>query len=181
MKWSKKAKVLPNKAHVWPPQSFYNLNVLLNNGQLCNLYSLKHKKILLVNTASDCGYTAQYRELQQLYQQQKDRLCIIAFPANDFGRQEKSSNEAIAAFCTHNYSVTFPLAIKSVVVKNEQQHPVFQWLSHAHLNGWNNQAPEWNFSKYLIDEQGVLLYYFGPAVSPLSDVMAKAIDNKNIF
>ena len=149
-----------------PSLSFHSLSVQLNNGQLLSFEQLKGKKVLLVNTASDCGYTHQYAQLQELYNQSRGSLEIIGFPANDFKEQEKGSDEDIAKFCQVNYGISFPLAKKSSVVPGPDQHPVFDWLTHSNKNGWNDKAPEWNFSKYLIDENGRLLYYFPPAVAP---------------
>jgi glutathione peroxidase len=149
--------------------------VKLNNGNSVPLASFKGKKIMLVNTASDCGYTPQYEALQSLYEQYNRNLVIIGFPANDFGEQEKGNDSEIASFCTINFGVTFPLAVKSVVIKSDQQNVVFQWLSDKSKNGWNNQPPSWNFSKYLINEQGVLTHYFDPAVSPTGTDVVKAV------
>jgi glutathione peroxidase len=171
----KKTKVMTNKA-VIPPQSLYKLSTDLNDGSRLSFDSLKGKKILIVNTASNCGYTNQYDDLEKLYEKYKDKLLVIGFPANDFKEQEKGTDEEIAKFCKLNYGVTFPLAKKSTVVKSEQQNAIFKWLSDANNNGWNNQQPTWNFSKYLIDETGRLINYFDPAVSPLSDEMIKAIE-----
>jgi len=134
--------------------------------------------VLLVNTASDCGYTAQYKELQQLFDRHKNYLLIISFPANDFKEQEMLTNEEIASFCKSNFNITFPLARKSVVVKNNRQNNVFAWLTHKDLNGWNEQPPQWNFSKYLVNENGLLTHYFSPSVSPLSKSIKQAV-NKN--
>jgi len=102
-------------------------------------------------------------------------LEIIAFPANDFKEQEKGPDEAIAAFCSINYGVSFPLVKKSIVIKGVAQHPVFRWLTDKGLNGWNDKPPSWNFAKYLVNEEGVLTHYFEPAVSPLSDAVRKAV------
>jgi len=137
--------------------------------------SLKGKKILLVNTASECGYTGQYDQLQKLYSGYNNQLVIIGFPANDFKEQEKGTNEEIAAFCKQNYGVSFPLAEKSVVVKASHQNNIFQWLTDPAKNGWNKQAPTWNFCKYLVNEEGMLTNYFGPAVEPTSEEIIKAI------
>lgn len=170
--------VLTNEANKVPPQNFYDLKVVMNNGQAVPLSQYKGSKILLVNTASDCGYTGQYEALQQLWQRYKGRLVIIGFPANDFKQQEKGSDDAIAAFCKLNYGVQFPLAQKSTVLKKPGQHPVFTWLSHAAQNGWNDQAPQWNFSKYLINERGVLTHYFGPAIAPTDKAVIAAIEKQ---
>ena len=128
-----------------------------------------------MNTASDCGYTAQYAELQKLYEANKGTLEVIGFPANDFKEQESGSDADIAQFCSVNFGVSFPLAKKSSVVKSAAQNNIFNWLSDAAKNGWNNQSPEWNFSKYLVNEEGVLTHYFPPAVSPLSAEVVAAI------
>ncbi len=174
----KNTKKMENTAIKTPITSFYDLKTTMNDGQELLLSSLKGKKILLVNTASDCGYTNQYEDLQKLYELNKDKLVIIAFPANDFKEQEKGTDNEIAAFCKKNYGITFPLAIKSTVVKSTQQNPVFQWLTDPAKNGWCNQSPSWNFSKYLVNENGVLINYFSAAVSPLSEEVLNAIQNK---
>ena len=158
-----------------PPVSFYSLSATGNNGKELLFETLKGKKVLLVNTASDCGYTAQYAELQKLYRHAKEDLEIIAFPSNDFKEQEQGSDAAIAQFCSVNFGVSFPLTKKAVVVKAPDQHPVYQWLTRAQLNGWNNKAPAWNFSKYLVNENGELTHYFDPGVSPVSTEVLQAI------
>jgi glutathione peroxidase len=159
-----------------PLVPFYSLQYELNNGSSFLFEQLKGKKVLLVNTASDCGYTGQYEQLQELYQRYQGQLVILGFPANDFKEQEKGSDEEIATFCKINYGVTFPLMKKSSVVKGASQNPVFRWLSDASLNGWNKQAPKWNFSKYLVNEKGVLTHYFDPGVSPVSQQVTDAIE-----
>jgi len=171
-----KSRVLKNEESANPVESIYNYSIELNNGRKFELSELKGKKILLVNTASDCGYTNQYEQLQELYGRLPDKLMIIGFPANDFKEQEKGSDEEIAAFCKVNYGVTFPIAKKSTVVRGLAQNKIFHWLSHSEENGWCNRQPTWNFSKYLVNEEGVLTHYFDPAVSPLSDEVLKAVD-----
>ncbi|CAN5731487.1 hypothetical protein BH11BAC4_BH11BAC4_14500 [soil metagenome] len=158
-----------------PPVSFYSLKATAINGENFDLSKLKGKKLLLVNTASDCGYTGQYDELEKLYQSNKDKLVVIGFPANDFKGQEKGSDEEIATFCKINYAVSFPLMKKSTVVNKPGQNEIFKWLTDASLNGWNSQQPVWNFSKYMIDEEGRLVKYFAPAVSPLDKEIAAAV------
>ncbi len=167
--------LLYNSSNAKPPVSFYRLQATANNGTTINFEQFKGKKVLLINTASDCGYTGQYKELEKLYQQYKQRLMIIGFPANDFKEQEKGSDEEIAEFCRINYSVTFPLMKKSTVVKSAEQNPVFQWLTDKNKNGWNNQPPTWNFSKYLVNEEGILTSYFDPSISPVSYLVINAI------
>ena len=159
-----------------PVTSLYSLKGVLSNGDLIPLESFRGKKILFVNTASDCGYTNQYAELEQLYQENKDRLVILAFPGNDFKNQERANDEKIAAFCKLNFGITFPLMQKTVVIKGSQQNELFQWLSHASSNGWNNQPPTWNFCKYLVDEKGWLTHFFEPALSPTSKEILQAVN-----
>lgn len=171
----KNAKVFTNETPSVPPQSIYELSVLLNNGEDLSLSQFKGKKLLLVNTASDCGFTDQYTELQSLYEENKDKLMVIGFPANNFKQQEKGTDEEIAQFCKLNYGVSFPLVKKSNVVSGPDQHPVFQWLSDKNKNGWTNKKPSWNFSKYLVNEEGVLINYFDPSISPVSKEVLDAI------
>lgn len=158
------------------PVSFYTLSATLNNGDTLEFSSLKGKKVLIVNTASKCGYTGQYDGLEKLYEKYKDQLVIIAFPANDFMNQEKGTDEEIAQFCKLNYGVTFPIAKKAGVIKNTKQQEVFKWLTDKKLNGWNDQAPKWNFSKYLISEDGKLLNYFKSSVDPMDEKIIQAIE-----
>lgn len=173
-------KILANAKNIKPAQSIYDLSVSLNNGNSLPLQSFKGKKILLVNTASNCGYTNQYEDLQNLYQQFNNQLQIIAFPANDFKEQENGSDNDIARFCQVNFGVTFPLAKKSVVIPSGDQNNIFQWLTDKSKNGWNEQSPSWNFSKYLVNEQGTLTHYFDPSVSPLSAEVIKAVKTLSV-
>jgi len=172
-----RSKVLKNKTKIDPPQSFYTLAAQLNDGKELSFDSLKGKKVLLVNTASDCGYTNQYHDLQKLFEEKKDQLTIIGFPANDFKQQEKGSDSEIAEFCQTNFGVGFPLAKKSSVTRGPQQNPVFKWLTDKTKNGWTNKQPSWNFSKWLVDEQGMLTHYFDPAISPLGEEVASAVNS----
>jgi glutathione peroxidase len=127
------------------------------------------KKIMVVNTASECGYTPQYRQLQELYDLHKDQgLVILGFPSNDFGGQEPGTEQDIAAFCEKNYGVSFPMMAK-VTVKGADAHPVFQWLQQKQRNGVKDAKVDWNFNKFLIDEQGRLVEHLSGKVSPLDD------------
>lgn len=155
-----------------PQKDFYALQAILNNGDTLSFETFRGKKVLLVNTASDCGYTGQYKELEALYQQHKDNLIVVGFPANDFKGQEKKSDADIASFCKVNYGVTFLLMRKGSVVKGSEQQGVYEWLSSANANGWCNQAPVWNFCKYVVSEEGVLQAYFPQTVSPLDEAVA---------
>jgi glutathione peroxidase len=160
------------------PVSFYSLKGTLNDNSELDFSSLKGKKVLLVNTASDCGYTNQYDDLQRLYEEYKDKLIIIGFPANDFKEQEKGSDEEIAQFCKLNFGVSFPLMKKSTVIKSVQQNNIFQWLTDSTKNGWNNKPPTWNFTKYLVNEEGMLTDYFGSSIPPMSKDVIDAINKK---
>ena len=160
-------------------QSFYSLKVILNNGQVLDFADFKNKKVLIVNTASDCGFTNQYEGLQALHEKYKDRLQVIGFPANDFGEQEKGSDETIEQFCRINYGVTFPLSQKTTVKRKHDQHEVFQWLTDENKNGWNYVAPSWNFCKYLIDEEGNLTHFFEAAVEPMGKEIAEALEDQD--
>jgi glutathione peroxidase len=171
----KRAQIGANANPVAPPVPFYSLRAIANDGKETDFAQFKGKKLLLVNTASDCGFTGQYDDLEKLYGRYKDRLIVLGFPANDFKQQEKGSDEEIAAFCKLNFGVTFPLFSKSSVVKGPGQNPVFQWLTDKNRNGWNEQAPTWNFCKYLIDEQGRLTHFFASAVSPLQEEVLRSI------
>ena len=171
----KNSKVFVNESPAPSPRSLYDLSVTLNNGDSIPLSMYKGKKILIVNTASDCGYTDQYDDLQRLYEENKGGLVVIGFPANDFKEQEKGTDEEIEKFCRLNYGVTFPLAKKSTVIPGPEQHPVFQWLTDKNRNGWTSKKPSWNFSKYLINEGGVLVNYFDPTISPTGKEITEAI------
>ena len=172
---SSAANIKKNEIGVTPSVSIYSLQATLTDGTIVNLEQYKGKKIILVNTASDCGYTGQYEDLEALYHQQKNNLVILAFPANDFRQQEKGNDAEIANFCKKNYGVTFPIMKKTSVVKGSNQNKIFVWLSDNKQNGWCNQAPTWNFSKYIVDENGVLQYYFSKDISPLDTTFLAAI------
>jgi glutathione peroxidase len=174
--FGKRSDVFMNRENKAPVVSIYDLPVKLNSGSQLDLKELKGKKILFVNTASDCGYTRQYEELQELQNKYAGRLQVIGFPANDFSEQEKGSDEEIMKFCKLNYGISFPLSTKTVVVKTVSQNAVFRWLSDKSRNGWNDKAPSWNFSKYLVDENGMLTHYFDPSVSPLGQEVIRAVE-----
>ncbi len=157
-------------------QSFYSLVSSFNHGEEFSFEKLKNKKVLIVNTASDCGYTAQYEELEELYHLKKDSLEILAFPANDFQKQESKDDHAIAEFCKHNYGITFPLMKKSKVVIHSSQNPVYDWLTDKEKNGWNSNEPSWNFCKYLVNEQGNLTHFFESSEAPMGKNILAAIE-----
>lgn len=157
-------QLMENNENNRPPANFFSLHANLSNGQPFAFENLRGKWVLIVNTASLCGYTPQYRELQEMYQRGLN-FEILAFPSNDFKGQEPKSNEDIQTFCQTGFGISFPLFAKSHV-KGDQKNGVYRWLSTKSKNGWNEQEPRWNFYKYLIDPEGVLRVIAGPAVKP---------------
>ena len=155
-----------NNTKINAPESFYSLNAKATNGQIVNFEKFHGKKILVVNLASQCGFTPQYNQLEELFQLYKNNITVLGFPSNDFGGQEPGTDEEIEQFCKVNFGVTFPLFQKDHV-KGVGKQPVYQWLCDAKKNGWNNEEPSWNFCKYLIDEKGNLDKMFSSSVSPL--------------
>ena len=151
-------------------QSIHSFNVKSIDGTALNLAKFKGKKILIVNTASKCGYTPQYEGLEKVYEQYKDKLVILGFPCNQFGGQEPGTNEEIVAFCKKNYGVSFPLADK-IDVKGENTAPIYQWLTQKAKNGVLDASISWNFNKFLLDENGKMIAYFPSNVKPDSDAI----------
>ncbi|MEY4052864.1 MAG: glutathione peroxidase [Chitinophagia bacterium] len=149
-------------------QSIHSFTVKSIDGKNLNLADFKGKKILIVNTASKCGYTPQYEGLEKVYEQYKDKLVILGFPCNQFGGQEPGSNEEIVAFCKKNYGVSFPLADK-IDVKGDNIAPIYQWLTMKSKNGILDASISWNFNKFLIDENGKMIAYFPSNVKPDSE------------
>jgi glutathione peroxidase len=149
-------------------KSIYDFKVEGLEGGSIDFSSFKGKKILVVNTASKCGFTPQYKELEALYQQYKDKLVIVGFPANNFGGQEPGTNTEIATFCEKNYGVTFPMAAK-ISVKGDDMAPIYHWLTEKSQNGVLDAEIKWNFNKFLIDEKGNMVAYFPSKVTPLSE------------
>ncbi len=151
---------------VFAQQSFYDFKVKDIEGNDFDLSSLKGKKVLVVNTASKCGNTPQYEQLQGLYEKYGDKkFVVIGFPANNFGKQEPGTNADIEEFCTKNYGVTFPMMSK-ISVKGEDMNPLYKWLTSKNENGVLDSEVSWNFQKYLIDEKGNLVKMIPPKVKP---------------
>lgn len=147
-------------------QTIHQFKVKDIEGKEFDFSSLKGKKIMVVNTASKCGFTPQYEQLQKLYDTYKNQnFVIVGFPANNFMSQEPGSNEEIAAFCSKNYGVTFPMMSK-ISVKGKDIHPVYQFLTQKSKNGKEDNEVKWNFQKYLLDEQGKLVKVLGSRISP---------------
>lgn len=140
-----------------------------------NFAQYKGKKILIVNTASKCGYTPQYTELQQLYDKYKDKLVIVGFPANNFGGQEPGTSADIQEVCRKNYGVTFPMAEK-VSVKGEDIHPLFKYLTEEAKKMGVEDPIKWNFTKFLVDEKGKLVAVFPSKVKPMSEDITKHLN-----
>lgn len=152
----------------------YDFKVKSITGEEIDLSKFRGKKILIVNTASKCGYTPQYEALEQLHQKHGDKVIILGFPANNFGGQEPGSNQEIASFCKKNYGVSF-LMMEKISVKGSDINPLYNWLGSKELNGWNDKLPSWNFCKYLINENGELINFFGSSTSPSSKELIDAI------
>ena len=160
------------------PKSFYALSAEDINGAIISMSSFKGKKVLVVNVASQCGYTPQYEGLQTLYETYSDSLVVLGFPSNDFLWQEPGSNSKIKTFCQRTYGVTFPMFSK-IHVKGRKQHPIYDWLSDSKLNGWNDENPSWNFNKYLLDEKGNLIEWFGANLEPLDTMITRHFLSKS--
>lgn len=156
--------------------SLYDFKVPALDGSTIDLAKYKGKKILIVNTASKCGFTPQYADLEKLYEKYKDKLVIIGFPANNFGQQEPGSNGEIKEFCTKNYGVSFPMAEKVDVI-GDNIHPLFKYLTEeAKKLGTADPVIKWNFTKFLIDENGKLIAVFPSKVTPMSDEITKYLN-----
>ena len=158
-----------------PKQPIYDLTAETLTGETIALEKFKGKPMLIVNVASKCGYTPQYADLQKLHERYGDRINIVGFPANNFGRQEPGSDAQIAEFCQVNYGVTFQMMSK-ISVKGKDIHPVYQWLTDPAKNGWNSDGPSWNFCKYLIDSDGKLVGFYKSGVKPLSPEITNTIE-----
>ena len=148
--------------------SIYDFKVESLEGGTIDFATFKGKKILIVNTASKCGYTPQYEELEALYKKYQDKLVIVGFPANNFGGQEPGTNIEIKEFCKKNYGVSFPMAAK-VSVKGNDIAPIYKWLCDKSLNGVLDADVKWNFSKFLLDEKGNLVAKYDSGVKPMSE------------
>jgi glutathione peroxidase len=157
-----------HKKIIPPSRSIYDFRMKTLEGKEISLSQFKGKKMLLVNVASECGYTPQYKNLEALHEQYGKKVTVIGFPANNFGGQEPGTAAEIKDFCTKNYGVSF-LMMEKISVKGDDMHPLYKWLSSKEENGSCDNAPKWNFCKYLIDEKGNVVKYFGSKVDPLSE------------
>jgi glutathione peroxidase len=154
------------------PATIYTFKVPSIDGETIDFSKFKGKKILIVNTASKCGYTPQYADLEKLYKAYKNKLVVIGFPANNFGGQEPGSNAEINEFCQKNYGVSFTMAEKVNVV-GDDIHPLFKWLTTKSENGVMDAKIKWNFTKFLIDENGKLIGVYPSNVNPMSEEITK--------
>ncbi|MBV19973.1 MAG: glutathione peroxidase [Cytophagia bacterium] len=156
--------------------NFYTLSAKDIDGKSIDFSKFKGKKVLIVNVASKCGYTSQYKDLQELHNKYNDKIAILAFPSNNFGFQEPGSNIQIEEFCETNYGIEFQLFEKSDV-RGKNINSVYRWLSSIDDNGWNDKSPRWNFFKYLIDETGNLKAVYSSNVNPLDDEIINFVIN----
>ena len=169
MSWTKTIETQENKI-----MSVYNIKINDLDGNPINLEKFKGKYLLFVNVASKCGFTKQYAELQELYDSNIDNLMVIGVPCNQFGAQEPGSPDEIQTFCKKNYGVTF-LMTEKILVKGNNHHPLYNWLTDKSLNGVKNSTVKWNFQKYIVDKDGNLIDYFYSMTRPLSSKITKII------
>jgi len=174
---SKKSKQLISE-NMAQSNTIYSFSVNDINGETFDFKSLEGKKIMIVNTASECGLTPQYKELQQVYDKYKaSGFMIIGFPANNFGQQEPGTNTEIATFCEQNYGVSFPMMSK-ISVKGVDMHPIYKFLTQKSKNGLQDSEVAWNFQKYLINEKGELEKVIEPKITPLDNEIVSWIEEK---
>ncbi len=157
-----------------PSKSLYDFTVTSLDGKPVALKKYEGKKVIILNTASKCGYTPQYADWEKFYKEHGDKVVVLGFPANNFMGQEPGSNSEIASFCQKNYGVTFPM-FEKVSVKGDDKTPLYTWLTTKSMNGWNDQEPTWNFCKYVINEKGELTNFFNSKVKPDDAEFKKAV------
>lgn len=158
-------------------QNIYQFKVEDLEGNTFDFSTLKGKIILVVNTASECGLTPQYEQLQAIYEKYRDKnFVIVGFPANNFGSQEPGTNQQIASFCQKNYGVTFPMMAK-ISVKGSDMHAIYQFLTQKAKNGFQDSEVQWNFQKYLINENGELEKVISPRILPTDDEIVNWIES----
>ncbi len=153
---------------------FYTFKMKDIDGKEIAFEQYKGKKVIILNTASECGYTPQYKDWQAFHLANKDKVVVLGFPCNQFGGQEPGSSKEIKGFCEKNYSVTFQL-FEKVNVKGADKSPLYQWLTDKTQNGWNEKEPTWNFCKYLINEKGELQQFFASGIKPDNAEFAAAL------
>ncbi len=152
--------------------NIYDIKIDSLQGKPINLNDFQNKYILFVNVASKCGFTPQYKGLEQLHQEYKDNLVVIGVPCNQFGSQEPGSADEIEEFCEVNYGVSF-LITEKIDVKGQNQHPLYSWLTNKDFNGKKSSSVKWNFQKYLVSPEGKLIDYYFSLTKPLSSKITK--------
>ena len=156
--------------------SIHNISIEGINGNELRLEQFRGKKLLIVNVASECDYTPQYEQLEELYRHYNESLSIIGCPSNDFGQQEPDSEEKILTFCQTMFQVTFPLS-KKINIRSAPVHPLYQWLTDKTKNGVSDNEVSWNFQKYALSPEGEWQHVFSPETSPLDDEIIKWIES----
>lgn len=169
---SKAVTVSLNNNHNMTP-SFYDFKMTTLAGQDVSFSQFKGKKVIILNVASECGYTPQYADWEKFYTDNKESTVVLGFPCNQFMGQEPGDNAAIQSFCQKNYGVTFPI-FEKIEVKGGKKAPLYAWLTDKSQNGWNVQEPSWNFCKYLINEKGELVEFFASKIKPENEEFQKA-------
>jgi|TARA_B110000240_G_C13471407_1_gene441152 glutathione peroxidase len=172
MKTIDKAKLSPSASLETKKSSIYDIAIDTIGGKSIILEEFQGKKMLFVNVASKCGFTKQYKGLQTLSDKYKEELVVIGLPCNQFGKQEPGDASQIQKFCELNFDVRFLLTTK-IDVKGNKQHPIYKWLTSKDLNGKKNSSVKWNFQKYLVDENGILIDYFFSITKPMSSAITK--------
>lgn len=160
-----------------PKVSIFSIKMKTLAGEETTLEHYKGKKIIILNTASECGYTPQYAKWEKFYEENKETAIVLGFPCNQFGGQEPGTSSDIKTFCTKNYGVTFPM-FEKIDVKGSNKSPLYNWLTDEKLNGWNTAEPSWNFCKYLINEKGELTEFFASKIEPTNEEFLKALNKK---
>jgi glutathione peroxidase len=168
-----KSEIL-NVANISNMQNFYDFKVRSLDGEEMDMAQFKGKKIVVLNVASECGYTPQYADWENFYKANKEKIVVVGFPCNQFGGQESGSNADIKSFCQKNYGVSFPISEK-IDVKGSNKAPIYAWLTDKNANGWCDKEPSWNFCKYLINEKGELVEFFASSIKPDNEEFLKAI------
>ncbi|WP_421829097.1 glutathione peroxidase [Larkinella sp.] len=159
---------------VAPTKSLYDFTVNSIEGKTVPLKQYRGKKVVILNTASKCGFTPQFEKWEAFYKEHGDKVVVLGFPSNNFKSQDPGTNSEIAEFCKKNYGVSFPMFEKTEVL-GENQAPLYKWLSDKSLNGWNDKVPTWNFCKYVINEKGELTHFFASKVLPTDPEFKSAV------
>lgn len=157
---------------------FYSFKYTLLEGKMVSFDQFKGKKVVIINTASKCGYTPQFSDWQEFHEKYGDKIVVLGFPCNQFLHQDPGSNDEIQNFCQRNYGVTF-LMFEKVDVKGKDQSPLYRWLTNKSQNGWNDKVPSWNFCKYVVNEEGQLTHFFASAITPKDSLFLEAVGLNN--